>query len=66
METPGRRVYRRFLVTLGLLAALAVAFQGARFILRGQGFYGFLALCMVGFIVLVIHGYRQESQHDSD
>jgi len=62
METPGRRAYRGFLVILGLVAALAVAFQGARFILHGQGFYGFLALCMVGFIVLVIHGYRQESE----
>jgi len=60
MDSPGRRRYRTFLVTLGLVAATAVAVQGARFILQGQGFYGFLCLCMVGFIVLVIHGYRQE------
>ena len=62
METPGRRTYRRFLVGLGLAAAALVAFQGGRFILRGQGFYGFLSMCMVAFIVLVIHGYRQEAE----
>ena len=46
----------------GLSAALLVAIQGARFILAGKGFFGFLALCMVAFIVLVIHGYRQEAE----
>ena len=61
MDTPGERAYRRFLVAFGLVAGLLAAFIGARFILRGQGFYGFLARCVVGFIVLVIHGYRQES-----
>jgi hypothetical protein len=62
MDSPGRRRYRGLLVVFGLLAAVSVAVQGARFILDGQSFYGFLCLCMIGFIVLVIHGYRQESE----
>ena len=57
-----RPLYRRFLIGIGLLAAIAVAIQGGRFILRGQGFYGFLSMCMVAFIVLVIHGYTQEAE----
>ena len=61
MDTPGQRAYRRFLVAFGLVAGLLATFIGGRFILRGQAFYGFLALCVVGFIVLVIHGYLQES-----
>ena len=55
-------VYRRFLVVLGLLAALAVTGLGGVFIMRGQLFYSFLALCVVAFLILVVHGYRQEAE----
>ena len=62
MDTPGQRAYRRFLVAFGLVAGILATFIGGRFILRGQGFYAFLSLCVVAFIVLVIHGYLQESR----
>ncbi|MEM8883306.1 MAG: hypothetical protein AAGD14_04490 [Planctomycetota bacterium] len=57
--------YRRFLIVFGLVAALLASFVGARLILAGKGFFGFLALCVVGFIILVVHGYRQEAEEES-
>lgn len=61
-ETPGLAAYRRFLVVFGLVAALLATIVGFVLILRGKGFYAFLALCIVGFVVLVVHGYRQEAE----
>jgi len=61
-ETPGLAAYRRFLVVFGLVAALLATTVGIVLIVRGKGFYAFLALCVVGFIILVVHGYRQEAE----
>jgi hypothetical protein len=54
--------YRRFLMVFGLVAAVLATTVGGVLIARGHVFYSFLALCVVGFLILVVHGYRQEAE----
>ena len=61
-DLAANNAYRRFLVLFGLVAALGVTTVGGVLIFRGKDFYSFLALCVVGFITLVIHGYVQEAE----
>ena len=59
---PGKEAYRRFLMIFGLVAACVAATVGGVLIYRGHAFYSFLALCVVGFIILVVQGYRQDAE----
>ena len=51
-------------MVFGLVAGLIAATVGGVLIFRGHVFYSFLALCVVGFVMLVVHGYRQEAEQD--
>ena len=61
-DDPGHAAYRRFLMIFGLVAAVVATTVGGVLISRGHVFYSFLALCVVGFIVLVVHGYQQDAE----
>ena len=61
-DDPGQDAYRRFLMIFGLVAAVVATTVGGVLISRGYVFYSFLALCVVGFIILVVHGYRQDAE----
>ena len=63
-DSSGAAAYRRFLVVFGLVAALLATTVGGVLIARGYVFYSFLALCVVGFVILVVHGYRQEAEEE--
>ena len=65
-ETPGLAAYRRFLVVFGLVAVMLATTVGIVLLIKGKGFFAFLALCVVAFITLVIHGYRQEAEQHAD
>ena len=56
------RTYRRLIVGLVLFMAGGVAYVGAKMAWRGKGFYAFLALCVLAWLILVIHGYRQDER----
>lgn len=60
-DDSGHAAYRRFLMIFGLVAAVVATTVGGVLISRGHVFYSFLALCVVGFIVLVVHGYQQDA-----
>ena len=60
------RAYRRFLMVFGLFAAVVATVVGGVLIARGYGFFSFLALCVVAFLILVVHGYRQEAAEQRD
>ncbi|MHC4955389.1 MAG: hypothetical protein ACYTGZ_16170 [Planctomycetota bacterium] len=62
----GAGAYRRFLMVFGLVAAAVATAVGGVLIARGHGFYSFLALCVVAFLILVVHGYRQEAAEHRD
>ena len=59
---PEKEAYRRFLMIFGLVAAAVATTVGAVLVYRGYVFYSFLALCVVAFIILVVHGYRQDAE----
>ena len=65
-DEPGAKAYRRFLMVFGLVAAVVATTVGGVLISRGYGFYSFLALCVVAFLILVVHGYRQEAAEHGD
>ena len=65
-EPTESEAYRRFLMVFGLVAALLATTVGGVLIARGYVFYSFLALCVVGFLILVVHGYRQEAEERRD
>ena len=65
-DSAGSDRYRRFLMVFGLFAALLATTVGGVLIARGHVFYSFLALCVVAFLVLVVHGYRQEAEEKRD
>jgi hypothetical protein len=54
--------YRRWVVALVLLLAVGVAAVGARFAWQGRGLEAVLALLVLGWLALVLHGYRQEAR----
>lgn len=61
-EDPGTVRYRRLLVAFVLFMGLVVAGIGVRLLWTGRPFYAFLALLVLGFLVLLVHGYRQEEE----
>jgi hypothetical protein len=61
MEDPSLRGYRRVVTTFVLTGALIAAGVGGWCLFNGNGFGAFLALCVVGFLVLLVHGYRQDA-----
>ena len=63
-QSPALQAYRRFLVVFGLVAAVLATVIGVVLIVKGKGFFAFLALCIVAFLILVIHGYRQEAESE--
>ena len=63
-DDPGLRSYRTFLVVLLLVAGLLALGVGGWLLSRGHKFYAFLALCVLGLFMLLVHGYRQEEQGD--
>jgi hypothetical protein len=62
MEDPALRRYRRIVTTFVLCGALIAAVVGGVCLFKGNGFGAFLALCVVGFLVLLVHGYRQDEE----
>ncbi len=62
MEDPSLRAYRRVVTAFVLVGALIAAIVGGWCVWRGMVFPGFLALCMIGFLVLVAYGYRQDDE----
>jgi len=60
-DNQGQDAYRRFLMIFGLVAAAVATAVGGVLISKGHVFYSFLALCVVGFIILVVHGYAQDA-----
>ena len=64
-EAPALRLYRRVLVAFVLIVALLVAGLGGWLVWNGHAFLGVLALLLIGFLVLVAHGYRQDERERS-
>ena len=62
MEDPSLRSYRRAVTAFVLVGALIAAAVGGWCVSTGNGFAAFLALCVVGFLVLVAYGYRQDDE----
>ncbi len=60
MEDPSLRGYRRVVTAFVLVGALVAATVGGWCVWTGRVFPAFLALCVIGFLVLVAHGYRQD------
>lgn len=61
-DDPRTRRFRRWIVGLLGCVALGVAFLGARMAWQGKGLHAVLALLVLGWLVLVLHGYRQEER----
>lgn len=61
-QDPSLRSYRRFLVTFLLLAGCVAVYIGAKRLAAGEIFAAVLALLMLGFIVLLMHGYVQDER----
>jgi len=61
-DDPQTRRYRRWVVSLLTFVGLGVAFVGARMAWQGRGMHAVLALLVLGWLVLVLHGYRQEER----
>ena len=59
-EDPALKRYRRFLSIFVLVGALVAASVGGYHLWRGRVFYAVLALFVVGFLVLLIHGYAAD------
>lgn len=62
MEDPSLRGYRRVVTAFVLVGALIAAGVGGWCVWTGNGFAGFLALCVVGFLALVAYGYKQDEE----
>ena len=54
--------FRRLLIGLILAMAVGVAWVGARLAWQGTGYPAILAILVLGWLVLVIHGYRQDER----
>jgi peptidoglycan/LPS O-acetylase OafA/YrhL len=61
-EDPRLRSYRTFLVVLLLVGGLLALGVGGWLLAHGHRFYAFLAMCVLGLFMLLVHGYRQEEQ----
>ena len=61
-EDPRLRAYRRMLRVFMLVAGCIAVVVGTRLLARGRIFHAFLALCVVGFLVLVSRGYAAEER----
>jgi hypothetical protein len=61
-DDSGTRLFRKLVVILILCMALGVATVGGIMAWRGQGFYSLLALLVLGWLILVVHGYRQDER----
>ena len=48
-QSPALQAYRRFLVVFGLVAAVLATVIGVVLIVKGKGFFAFLALCIVAY-----------------
>jgi len=59
-EDPALRSYRRFLVAFTLVAGLIATTVGAVLLWNGHVFPAFLCVCVVAWLVLIAHGYRQD------
>lgn len=62
MEDPSLRGYRRVVTAFVLVGALIAAAVGGWCVWTGNGFGGFLALCVVGFLALIAYGYKQDEE----
>ena len=60
------RTYRRLVVGLVLFMACGVATIGATMAWRGKGYPAVLALCVLAWLMLVIHGYRQDERESRE
>ncbi len=65
-EDPALQRYRRFLVILLLVGSLIAITVGAMFVRRGYPFYALLAVLVLGFLVLLTHGYRQDAEEQAE
>ena len=61
-DDPQSRQFRRWVAGLVLAMAAGVAYLGARMAWEGRALHAVLALLVLGWLVLVLHGYRQEEQ----
>ncbi len=61
-QDPSLSNYRRFLVTLLLLAGCVAVYIGAKKLGEGKLFAAFLALLMLGYLVLLMYGYVQDDR----
>lgn len=61
-DDPQTRRFRRWVVLLILAMAVGVAYVGARMAWQGRLLHAILALLVLGWLVLVLHGYRQEER----
>lgn len=61
-DDAGTRLYRKLVVLLILCMALGVAVIGGVMAWRGRGFFALLALLVLGWLMLVVHGYRQDER----
>jgi cobalamin synthase len=62
MEDPSLRAYRRVVTAFVLVGAVIATVVGGWCLVAGNGFGAFLALCVVAFLVLLVHGYRQDEE----
>jgi fatty acid desaturase len=61
-EDPALRMYRRILTTfVALMALVALTVSGVLFS-RGRPFEAVLALLVVGYLLLLMRGYRQDAR----
>ena len=61
-EDPALRRYRRFLMVFVLVAGLIVMIVGGGLVLHGKFFEAFLAMLVLGFLMLLLRGYRQDEE----
>jgi len=65
-EDPALRRYRRFLVVLLLVGGMLAMALGGWLIWNGYLFYALLAALVLGFLMLLAHGYRQDAAEQAE
>ena len=61
-EDPALRMYRRVLIVFVAVMAAAAIYKSVAWFVEGRAFQGVMALLVLGFLLLLIRGYRQDAR----